>query len=147
METNATEKSERYLAAEMLHSVAIHLLRRVRTQDESLGIGPTQLSALSVLVFGGPCSLKQLAAAEQVKPPTMSRVVAALERQKLAYRRPAADDARRIVLAPTSKGIALMHRGRDQRVRTLDALFAGISDAEVQVIEAAIGIVNRALRG
>ena len=64
-----------------LHSAAIHLLRRVRKQDAATGEGPARLSALSVLVFGGPMTLGQLAAAEQVKPPTMSRIVTGLERQ------------------------------------------------------------------
>src|ERR1700682_719948 len=59
-----------------LHSVAIHLLRRLRVSDLASGIGPAQLSALSVLVFGGPRSLGELAEAEQVRPPTMSRIVA-----------------------------------------------------------------------
>ena len=67
--------------ADRLHSAAIHLLRRVRKQDAATGEGPARLSALSVLVFGGPMTLGQLAAAEQVKPPTMSRIVTGLERQ------------------------------------------------------------------
>src|SRR3954463_14052103 len=62
--------------ADRLHSTAIHLLRRVRKQDVAIGQGPARLSALSVLVFGGPKTLGELAAAEQVKPPTMSRIVA-----------------------------------------------------------------------
>ena len=66
--------------ADRLHSAAIHLLRRVRKEDAIMAEAPARLSALSVLVFGGPMSLGELAAAEQVKPPTMSRVVAGLER-------------------------------------------------------------------
>src|SRR5262245_61375940 len=123
MGKNATLDQRRYRAADRLHSAAIHLLRRVRRQDERLGIGPAQPSALSVLVFGGPCSLTELARAEQVRPPTMSRVVVALERQRLTRRSTAAGDARRIVLTATPKGARLMHRGRMQRVRVLEALF------------------------
>src|ERR1700680_80946 len=70
-------------AADRLHSAAIHLLRRLRIRDRELGIGPAQLSALSVLVFGGPKPLASLAEAEQVRPPTMSRIVAGLRRAKL----------------------------------------------------------------
>ena len=61
--------------ADRLHSAAIHLLRRVRKQDTVLAEAPARLSALSVLVFAGPMTLGQLAAAEQVKPPTMTRIV------------------------------------------------------------------------
>src|SRR5271163_576973 len=93
--------------ADRLHSAAIHLLRRLRVRDRESGIGPAQLSALSVLVFGGPRSLGELAEAEQVRPPTMSRIVAGLERARLV-RRHATDDARRIRLEATPKGVSLM---------------------------------------
>src|SRR6202521_1536653 len=72
--------------SDRLHSAAIHLLRRVRKEDAIMAEAPARLSALSVLVFGGPMSLGELAAAEQVKPPTMSRVVAGLERNGLVAR-------------------------------------------------------------
>lgn len=107
--------------ADQLHSAAIRLLRRLRLQDAAMGLGPAQASALSVLVFGGPMSLKQLAHAEQVRPPTMSRVVRGLERAKLVERRIASDDRRRITLASTNKGRALLQQGRRRRV----ALLAG----------------------
>src|SRR5260370_35108449 len=70
--------------ADKLHSTAIHLLRRVRVEDAASGIGPARLSALSVVVFGGPISLNDLARAEQGHPPTLSRIVNALERAGLA---------------------------------------------------------------
>ncbi|MGH9644237.1 MAG: MarR family winged helix-turn-helix transcriptional regulator, partial [Terriglobales bacterium] len=89
--------------ADQLHSAAIHLLRRLRVRDRESGVGPAQLSALSVLVFGGPRSLGELADAEQVRPPTMSRIVAGLQRSGLV-RRHATEDARRVRLAATAKG-------------------------------------------
>jgi MarR family len=76
------------VAADKLHSAAIHLLRRLRARDRESGIGPAKLSALSVLVFGGSRSLGELAAAEQVRPPTMSRIVSGLERARLVRRHP-----------------------------------------------------------
>ena len=77
-ETKIASRRETIAVADRLHSAAIHLLRRVRKQDEASGVGPAQLSALSVLVFAGPKTFGELAAAEQVKPPTMSRIVAGL---------------------------------------------------------------------
>src|SRR3954467_9330491 len=82
--------------ADGLHSTAIHLLRRVRKQDTKTGEGPARLSALSVLVFGGPMTLGQLAEAEQVRPPTMTRIVTGLERSGLATRVTEASDARKV---------------------------------------------------
>src|ERR1700756_474909 len=90
-----------FLIADRLHSAAIHLLRRLRVRDRESGVGPAQLSALSVLVLGGgPRSLGELAEAEQVRPPTMSRIVAGLERGGLV-KREGTEDGRRIRLVAT----------------------------------------------
>ncbi len=116
--------------ADRLHSAAIRLLRRLRLQDAAMGIGPAQASALSVLVFGGPMSLKELARAEQVRPPTMSRVVRGLERAKLVRRAVAGDDARRIVLTPTEKGKSLLWEGRRRRVALLASGLSALAPEE-----------------
>src|SRR5205807_4773627 len=104
--------------AERLHSAAIHLLRRLRVTDRASGIGPAQLSALSVLVFGGPRSLGELADAEQVRPPTMSRIVSGLERAGLV-KREATEDGRRVRLRATPKGTKILWEGRKRRVESL----------------------------
>src|SRR5215472_5227295 len=98
-------KSDVVSIADHLHSAAIHLLRRVRKQDIATGEGPARLSALSVLVFGGPKTLKEMAAAEQVKPPTMSRIVAGLARSRLVEIRRDPEDGRRMRILATTKGI------------------------------------------
>ena len=96
------------VVADRLHSAAIHLLRRLRKQDVATGEGPARLSALSVLVFGGPKTLGELAAAEQVKPPTMSRMVAGLARDKLVEIASDSSDARRMHIRATEKGKAIL---------------------------------------
>ncbi len=118
--------------ADRLHSASIHLLRRLRVRDRESGIGPAQLSALSVLVFGGPKSLAELAEAEQVKPPTMSRIVAGLERAKLVKSEAAREDARRIRIAATAKGEKVMQEGRRRRVEMLAELIDELSPHDVQ---------------
>jgi DNA-binding MarR family transcriptional regulator len=115
--------------ADQIHSTAIHLLRRLRVRDRESGIGPAQLSALSVLVFGGPKSLRELAEAEQVKPPTMSRIVAGLQRAGLV-RRDRTEDARRIRLEATPRGVTLMWEGRHRRVAALANALRELSEAE-----------------
>src|ERR1700758_3882105 len=104
--------------ADRLHSAAIHLLRRLRVGDRESGIGPAQLSALSVLGFGGPRSLGELADAEQVRPPTMSRIVSGLERAGLV-KREATEDGRRVRLRATPKGTKILWEGRRRRVESL----------------------------
>src|SRR5216684_4048712 len=108
--------------ADKLHSAAIHLLRLVRVQDAKSGIGPARLSALSVIVFGGPISLNDLAAAEQVRPPTMSRIVDALEAADLARRRANQSDRRAVLIEATAKGTAVLKAGRKRRVKFLTEL-------------------------
>lgn len=125
------EKDEILRVADRLHSASIHLLRRLRVRDRESGIGPAQLSALSVLVFGGPKSLAELAEAEQVKPPTMSRIVAGLERSKLVKSEATKEDARRMRIAPTAKGEKVMWEGRRRRVEMLAESIAGLSPAEI----------------
>ncbi|HXM90917.1 MAG TPA: MarR family transcriptional regulator [Candidatus Dormibacteraeota bacterium] len=129
-------EAEAYRIGDLLHSTAIHLLRKVRAQDRSAGIGPAQLSALSVLVFGGPRSLKELAEAEQVRPPTMSRIVVGLERA-LLVRRKATDDKRRMLLEATARGTKILREGRRRRVEMLVRALQELSEVELQGAAAA----------
>jgi DNA-binding MarR family transcriptional regulator len=124
-------------AAERLHSAAIHLLRRLRREDAASGLTAPRLSALSVLVFGGPLSLGALAAAEQVRPPTMTRLVAALERLGLATRVPDAADGRVVLVQATARGRRLLDAGRARRVAALAARIAALPpDARDAVVAA-----------
>jgi DNA-binding MarR family transcriptional regulator len=117
--------------ANQLHSAAIRLLRRLRVRDRESGIGPAQLSALSVLVFGGARSLGDLADAEQVRPPTMSRIVAGLERAGLV-RRHATEDARRVRLEATAKGTKILQEGRKRRVESLSLAVSALPSKELR---------------
>src|SRR5712692_5913697 len=117
---------EGFETADRLHSAAIHLLRRLRVRDRESGVGPAQLSALSVLVFGGPRSLGELADAEQVRPPTMSRIVAGLERAGLVKRRKT-EDGRRVRLEASAKGTKILQEGRKRRVESLASAVASFS--------------------
>ncbi len=129
-----------------LHSVAIHLLRNVRVQDSALGIGPAQLSALSVIVFGGPRSLRELAEAEQVQPPTMSRTVEALVKQELAKREINISDRRSVAISPTQKGIQIMKEGRDRREKKLIELLKSLKPKEIEEIGRVAETLERILQ-
>src|SRR5438045_5580098 len=131
--------------ADKLHSAAIHLLRRVRVRDAASGVGPAQLSALSVLVFGGPRSLGELAAAEQVKAPTMSRIVAGLERSGLVRRRPT-DDKRRLRLEATAQGARILQQGRRRRVKLLAQALQSLNHAEIGRLEAMLELLESIVR-
>ena len=105
--------------ADQLHSAAIHLLRQLRKEDDASGLSAPRLSALSVVVFGGPLTLGDLARAEQVKPPTMTRIVTGLERDGLVKRKADPRDRRLTQIEATPKGQKVLAAGRARRVETL----------------------------
>ena len=132
-----------FQTADRLHSAAIHLLRRLRVRDRESGIGPAQLSALSVLVLGGgPRSLGELASIEQVRPPTMSRIVAGLQRAGLVRRRPTAD-GRRVCLEATAKGTKILQEGRRRRVESLSQALSSLTPEEQEKLRDLTGFLER----
>ena len=132
--------------ADRLHSVAIHLLRQLREEDLSLGLGPAQLSALSVLVFGGPQTIGALARIEQVAAPTVSRMVDALAAAGLVARETDGKDRRVVHVSATPAGVSLMQRGRRQRVRRLIRLLEDLDPVELETIGTAAERLARLLR-
>ena len=128
-----------------IHSAAIHLLRHVRVVDEEMGITPARASALSVLVFAGARTLTELARAEQVSPPTMSRLVAAMEEEGLIRREPHEDDARAVRLHATPKARRILERGRARREQVLEELFASLSAADRGTVGRAAAIIESCL--
>src|ERR1700674_2352941 len=132
--------------ADRLHSAAIHLLRRLRVRDRESGVGPAQLSALSVLVLGGgPRSLGELAEAEQVRPPTMSRIVAGLVRAGLV-RRGKTEDGRRVRLVATARGTRILQEGRQRRVESLAHALSSLSKEERGKLGAILELLEKVIR-
>jgi len=129
--------------ADRLHSAAIHLLRRLRKVDTAAGISPARLSALSVLIFGGPRTLGELATTEQVTAPTMSRLVAGMERDGLVLRKPDPDDKRAVRLRPSARGRRTFERARRERLDLLTRLIAGCDDDERELLAAAAELIDR----
>ena len=132
-------------AADRFHSAAIHALRHVRRADPESGLSAARLSALSVLVFGGARTLGELAAAEQVRAPTMTRIVRSLEEAGLVARASDPDDGRVVRLRATAKGERVMWQGRERRVAQLAELLARLSPAEVARVQEAAELVEQAL--
>ena len=128
--------------ADRLHSAAIHLLRRLRREDTKSGLSAPRLSALSVVVFGGPMTLGELANAEQVRPPTMTRLVSALEDEGLVAREPDADDGRLTRIRATPKGRTLLMKGRARRVAALTAEVRALERQDRDLVERAVTILE-----
>lgn len=143
---SASKKPTRFEVADRLHSAAIHLLRHARKQDVLAAVGPARLSALSVLVFGGPMALNQLAAAEQVKAPTMSRIVDGLERSGLANIETDAHDARRIRVTATTKGERLLQQARTRRVQQLAEILGRTTRGDLDTLLRAAQLIEQVVK-
>jgi DNA-binding MarR family transcriptional regulator len=140
---NVRPAAARDRVAERLHAAAIHLLRRLRRQDGAMGLSPARASALSIMVFGGRVTIGQLAQAEQVSAPTMTRLVVGMERDRLVRRDGDPHDGRVVWLEATAKGRRILHAGRERRVAALAADLATLDDADRERLAAAVAILER----
>jgi DNA-binding MarR family transcriptional regulator len=129
-------------AADRLHSAAIQLLRAIRVEDRASGLSGPRLSALSVLVFGGPLPMSALAAAEQVQPPTISRLVRELEREGLVERVRDATDRRVLKVRATTLGRRLMEEGRRRRVVRLAAVLAALPAEDRKLLASSAALIQ-----
>jgi DNA-binding MarR family transcriptional regulator len=128
--------------ADRWHGLAIHLLRRLRREDVKAGMTGPRLSALSVIVFGGPITLGELAVAEQVKPPTMTRLVRALESEGMVRREGDPADGRVVRLRATAKGETVLGIGRARRVRRLATAIGVLTPSDRATLHEAAEIMS-----
>ena len=132
--------------ADALHSAAIHLLRRLRRQDVAMALSPARASALSVLVFGGKTTIGQLASAEQVSTPTMTRLVAGMERDGLLRRTGDERDGRVVWLEATARGVKILKEGRRRRVAALAAELKTLPAEDLELLAKAADLLQRLTR-
>jgi DNA-binding MarR family transcriptional regulator len=143
---NSQLSSPQLEAADRFHSAAIHALRFVAREDPASGLSAARLSALSVLVFGGPKTLGELAAAEQVRPPTMTGIVQALEQAGLVRRDTDDRDGRVVRVHATAKGRRVLERARERRIAKLAERLSGLEEQELGRVQEAAELVDSALR-
>jgi DNA-binding MarR family transcriptional regulator len=133
------------VVADRLHSAAIHLLRRLRVEDVASGLTPPRLSALSVIVFGGPLTLGELAAAEQVRPPTITKLVRDLESAELVRLLPDPNDGRVRRVEATPAGRRVLLEGRLRRVDRLARDLTALPADELDTVARAVTILEEIL--
>ncbi len=129
--------------ADRLHSAAIHVLRRLRVEDKAIGLSGPRASALSVIVFRGPVTMSALAEAEQVRPPTITRLVAGLERRGLVRRVSDSRDGRVQLVEATAAGRRLLDKGRARRVARLAQGVSQLSKEDQEVLAGAAELMDR----
>jgi DNA-binding MarR family transcriptional regulator len=146
MESTARQAPRTRVIADRLHSAAIHLLRRLRVEDKVMGLSAPRASALSVIVFRGPVTMSRLAEAEQVRPPTITRLVDGLERRGLVRRVSHAEDGRVQMVEATAAGKRLLDKGRTRRVERLMQEIGQLPAEDQQVLARAAELME-SLRG
>ncbi len=122
------------------------LARRLRQQAET-GITPTMLSALSSADRLGPLTMRELCGAEQVQPPTLTRVVAALVEVGLVVREHDPADRRVVWVRVTAEGRRLLDRSRRRKEAYLAKALRSLEPGEIDTLEAAAGLLERLTEG
>lgn len=129
--------------ARMIHSAAIRLLRRLRKTDEESGISTARLSILSVLVFTGDKTPGELAHIEQVKPPTMTKLIQGLETDGLVVRKAHVKDRRASMLRVTAKGRNKLLKAQRLRIETLMELMHSLDSQEIRTLAKASELMEK----
>jgi len=124
------------------------LVRMLRVSDraaqQQAGVSAAQLSALSVLM-SGPKTLGELATAEQVRAPTMSRLVSEMQRVGVARKVADRRDRRVVRVDATAKGLRALRRGRVMRIDAIERLIATRSAADTRALELAVDLIEEML--
>ena len=121
-------------AANRLNSLSIHMMLRVSQATHGDEITPARQSLLSVIVFGGPVNVSELARAENVSVPAVTRMLDALETDGLAYREPSEDDRRAVNVLPTEAGLHVMEAARARRVQRIADELSFLTREELEVV-------------
>ncbi|OAP20337.1 Transcriptional regulator SlyA [Amycolatopsis sp. M39] len=133
---------ERSLASRLRLAV-VRLNRRLRAQRVADDVSLTQIAALSTLHKCGPLTPGQLAAKEGVQPPSMTRVIAALEEMGFVERRPHPTDGRQAIVELSDDGRTFVRKAISVREAWLDRQLAELGEEELEVLSRAAEIIDR----
>ena len=133
--------------ASRLRIAVARVNRRARQEGVTSGddITASKLAALATVEKHGPITLGDLAAFEQVQPPSMTRIVARLEEQGYVVREPDADDKRVVRVRVTPNGIEVLAAMRTRRTAFLAQRVERFTDEERAALAAAIPLLERIL--
>jgi DNA-binding MarR family transcriptional regulator len=121
------------------------ITRRFRTEGSEGAPGLSQLSALATLWRHKTLSPTALAEIERVQPPSMTRIIAALEERGYVIREPHPTDRRQVVIEITPKGLALIEQDRSRRQAWLTGALAALTPEERAQLRSVIPIFERLL--
>lgn len=129
--------------ANALRISTARLARRLRSQRVDATLGSTQLAALATLDRHGAMTPRELADHEKVQPPSMTRVIAEMERRGLVSRSPHPADGRQVILTATEQGQTLLKAERQRREAWLAKRLRELTPEEREVLRAAAPILEK----
>ena len=141
-----TERASATELASRLRLVVTRFGRRIRRQAGG-DLTPSQASALSSVERHGPLTLGELSAVEDVRPPTLTKVVAALEERGLVARHTDAHDRRVARVQATAKGAHLLADTRSRTDAYLAARLAALPAGELAALRRAVATLEHLLEG
>ena len=130
------------LASE-LRTTVMRLARRLRSQRADTSLSLSQIAALGTLDRHGPLTPGELAAHERVQPPSMTRVVAALEVAGMVTRTDHPTDRRQVLVAVSPEGRALLRDDRRRRDAWLAQRMRDLEPADLEVLRQAARVLDR----
>ena len=128
--------------ADRLRMAVTRLSRRLR-REAGVDVSPTQYSALAIVEKRGPLTIGELAEAERLRPPTITKAVSLLEEQGLVVRRPDPKDGRIVRVEVTRAGRRLVARSRALRSAFLAQRLAELDPDERELMERMATILER----
>ncbi|MDT4891847.1 MAG: hypothetical protein QOE97_882 [Pseudonocardiales bacterium] len=140
--TTATRNTSAELAATLRPSL-LRLTRIVRNQRVDMSVTLTQLSAMATLLKHGPMSAGELAAAERVQPPSMTKVLANLEERALIRRETHPADKRQAIVSITEAGTALLDDERRSRDAWLSQQLAKLTPDERALLRNVVPVLDK----
>lgn len=141
--SSATSTRSQSGLASGLRNAVLRLARRLRNEREDPSLTLTQLSTLGTLRRRGPVTLGELAAAEQVQPPSMTRTVSDLEERGLVAREAGAKDRRLVIVRLTRDGEALLAADRERRDAWLHQRLRELTAEERAVLRQAVPLLEK----
>jgi DNA-binding MarR family transcriptional regulator len=132
--------------APLLRVAITRLNRRVRQARPVGDLTITQVSALTSLQLAGALTPRELADAERVQPPTMTKIVAKLEERGLVQRTPHPTDRRQVILATTAEGRAVLGQFERARDEWLARKLAELTPEERETLRQAAEILHKVAR-
>jgi DNA-binding MarR family transcriptional regulator len=130
-----------------LRLAVMRFSRRLRTQRVDTSVTLTHLAALSTLKQHGPMSPGELAGHERVQPPSMTRVVVALEGMGLVTRTPHPTDGRQVIIGLTAAADELLAAEAHAREAWLTGHLQQLSPEERTVLREAAVIMDKLVSG